>query len=373
MKYRSLHSNINLTIYINIMELDKDLKKIIKYYLRSKNNDSPDNLETLSKIVILLEKVNNKEINFNNDYLINIKKYTFDRINELINDLLNKNNKVIDPKIFDYIQEGNISTITDTDNIYNFNVFDNNGLSPLHRCIKLGDANILKEFLKKGEKIDIVDANGHTLLEYACLQKDPNMIFFLLEHGANMQKHLCFRKNSKYYLQINDIDTAIICRMCLEYENKKKSIDLSFMLKYIDANEKIGINEIKFGDFLLNLQNITSSLSKETQETLINIWNEELDYNLKNKMGCPTNYLELILINMTPFINYPFKITNRNVLTNELILLIKKISLKNNFVLDDNFKKDLINKIWVDYNTIVSRDYIGVIINHIFSKIKINV
>ena len=78
-------------------------------------------------------------------------------------------------------------------------------------------------------------------------------------------------------------------------------------------------------------------------------------------------------MNMIPFIDYPFNVTNRNTLTNELIILVKKISLKNNFILDNDFKKNLINKIWMDYNTIVPSDYIGVIINHIFSKIKINV
>ena len=303
----------------------------------------------------------------------NIKEYTFDKINNIISDLLEKNTKTIDSSIFSHISKGKLATITETENIYNYNIYDEEGLTPLHHCIKLGDAPILKEFLKKGEKIDIVNNNGNTLLEYACLQKDPNMIMFLLNHGANMQKHLIFRKNKKYLLKINDIDTAILCRLCLETENKNKNIDLSFMLKYISPDEKIGIDEIKFNNFLKNLELFVSGLKKESIDSLVNIWKEELDYTLKNKMGCPTNKFEIILMNIVPFIEYPFNVTNRNILTNELIMLVKKISLKNNFILDDEFKKKLINKIWKDYNTIVPSDYIGVIISHIFSKIKINV
>lgn len=359
------------------MELDKDLKKVIKYYLRSKeNNDSDSNLSNLAlleKIVLLISKVEKKNLDFNNDYLKNIKEYTFYKINNIISELLEKNYKTIDNSIFTHIAEGKLSTITETDNIYNYNIYDNEGLTPLHQCVKLGDATILKEFLKKGEKIDIVDKNGHTLLEYACLQKDPNMIMFLINHGANMQKHLVFRKNKKYLLNLNDIDTAILCRLCIETQNKNKNVDLSFMLKYISPDEKIGIDEIKFSEFLKNLELFVSGLKKESIESLINIWKEDLNYSIKNKMGCPNNHLEMILMNIVPFIEYPFNITNRNILTNELIMLVKKISLKNNFILDDEFKKKLINKIWEDYNTIVPSDYIGVIINHIFSKIKINV
>ena len=111
-------------------------------------------------------------------------------------------------------------------------------------------------------------------------------------------------------------------------------------------------------------------LPQESQDSLTQIWKEELSYSLNNNMGCPNNYLELIIMNIIPFINYPFNVTNRNLLTNELIILIKKMCLNNNYILDVDFKKNLINKIWIDYNEKVSSDYIGVIINNIFSKIK---
>lgn len=356
------------------MKLDKNFKKIIKYYLKVKENEQDtNNINILEKIVILLSKVDENNLNFNKEYIENIKNYTFDKINDITENMLKKNNKKIDNTIFDYIMKGKLSNITETEDIYNFDIFDENGLTPLHTCIKIGDATILKEFLKKGENIDLIDSNGHTLLEYACLQKDPNMISFLLNHGANMQKHLLFRKNKKYILKLNDIDIALLCRLCLESKNSVKKINLDFLFTYFNKEEEIGLDNIQFNEFKLQLELFISNLSNEKINTLISIWKEELSYDLKNKMGCPINKLEILLLNIVPFIDYPFNITNRNVLTNELIILIKKISLKNNFILDNNFKKELINKIWIDYNNIVSIDYIGIIINNIFSKIKINV
>ena len=111
-------------------------------------------------------------------------------------------------------------------------------------------------------------------------------------------------------------------------------------------------------------------IGEEASNTVINIWKEELSYNLNNKLGCPNNYLELILLNLVPFINYPFNVTNRNTLTNELIYTIKKICRDNNYILDINFNKNLINCIWEKYKDVIPYDYIGVILSHIFSKIR---
>lgn len=355
------------------MEINKDLKKIIKLYLKSKEDkDESEELSKLEKIVILLDRIKKKgtKITIDIEYFENIKKYVIDRISKIISKLLKKNSKIINNNIFNLIKEGDISTITETDNIYNFDIYDDEGMTPLHKCVKMGDATMLKEFLKKGEKIDLVNKNGHTLLEYACLEKDPNMILFLLNHGADMQKHLFFRKDSKFILNIPDIDTAIIIKLCLLIKEYENNIDLNFLLNYIDKDEKIGINDITFGEFIKNLTFFIGKLPIESQDSLIQIWKEELSYSLNNNMGCPNNYLELIVMNIIPFIKYPFNVTNRNLLTNELIILIKKMCLNNNYILDIDFKKSLINKIWIDYNEKISSDYIGVIINNIFSKIK---
>ena len=119
----------------------------------------------------------------------------------------------------------------------------------------MGDTTILKELLKKGEKIDLVNKNGNTLLEYACLQRDPNLILFLINHGANMKKHL-FLGIKKFKLELNDIDTANILKICLLTEGNKNDINLDFLFTYIKPNQKIGLNGIVFKDFILFLKKV---------------------------------------------------------------------------------------------------------------------
>ena len=59
------------------MKLDKNFKKIIKYYLQVKENEYDDNnINILEKIVILLSKVNKND---NKEYIENIKNYTFNK------------------------------------------------------------------------------------------------------------------------------------------------------------------------------------------------------------------------------------------------------------------------------------------------------
>ena len=95
-------------------------------------------------------------------------------INDSPKILNNKNN------IFKLIAKGKINEIKKLkyNEINLVNNFNHEGLSPLHYAIKMGDMNILKELLKIGGKIDQVNENGYTLLEYACLEKDPNSIIF---------------------------------------------------------------------------------------------------------------------------------------------------------------------------------------------------
>jgi len=356
------------------MEIDSNLKKIIRHYLKARDyeNEQDKFLLHLEKVIVLLEKLNKNNIEKIIDpvYIEQIRKYTYSNITKIITNSLIKNNKAVSSDIFNLVTEGNIHSITDTENIYNYDIFNEEGLTPLHKCINLGDTTILREFFKKGEKIDLVNKSGHTLLEFACLQKDPNLIQFLLNHGANMKKHLFFRNNYKVHLSLNDIDTAIIIKICMLAKNDNKDNSIDFLYKYISPDTKIGIDDIEFKEFNKCLVAILNILGPEMKETVIEIWKEELSYNLNNKLGCPNNYLELLLINLVPFINYPFNVTNRNVLTNELIYTTKKICRDNNYILDTKFNKELINNIWKNYENEVPYDYIGVIISHIFSKIR---
>ena len=101
---------------------------------------------------------------------------------------------------------------------------------------------MLKLLLKKGGCIDTINKNGNTLLEFACLEKDPNFIQEMISHGANMKKHLYFREGvEKYYLKKNGIDLAIIIKIILN--NVKENTDtneLNFIFNYIDREKKLG-------------------------------------------------------------------------------------------------------------------------------------
>jgi|UniRef100_A0A6C0IUE5 ankyrin repeat protein len=353
------------------MELNEDFKSIIRNYLKAKKNSNNKQkfLGYLEKIILLF----NKDIPItesNKEYIESIKKYTYENISYLINKSLSKSNKLANMGVFNLISEGNLECITDTDSTYNYEIYNNEGLTPLHRCINVGDTAILKELFKKGEKIDLVNKDGHTLLEYACLQQDPNVILFLINHGADMKKHLYFRNNIKLHLAINDIDTANIAKICLIDKESSDKIDLNFLFEYITPTTKIGLDDIEFKDFINNISNVVSKFPTDSQNSIITIWKEELSYQLKNQLGCPTNYLEIVLMNMVPFIEYDFNISNRNILTNEIIILIKHLILKNNYIFDIKFSKQLIDKIWEDYKNILSYDYLGLIINHIFSKVR---
>lgn len=358
------------------MNTNETLKKIIKYYFKFKKDKetsteiSNNMLINLEKILININNISKENFEENKLYVNYIKNYVIKNIDYIINISLIKNSILIDNSIFKLVTEGNINAINLLENKYSFNIYDSNGNTPLHNCILLGDNNMLKEFLKKGENIDIVNKKGHTLLEFACLQKDPNIIIFLLNYGANMKKHLFFRKNNNMLLKINDIDLANILKICLKnYQKNIDDVNLDFLLNYIDPNEEIGINDIKFKDFIIFLRSFLSNIPIESQKTIINIWKEELSYQTTNKFGCPDSKLELILFNLVPFIEYPFNISNKNILINELIFIIKKINYENNYLIDKNFFIILINKIWKDYKDIISYDYLGILIFQIFNKI----
>ena len=99
-----------------------------------------------------------------------------------------------------------------------------------HQCVKLGDTTILNIFFKKGLKINNV-CNNYTLFEFACLQKDINVITFLINNGADLQKHLYFRKDTKKMdINVDDIDLLILIKILLfnSIKNKKKNQNLIF-------------------------------------------------------------------------------------------------------------------------------------------------
>jgi hypothetical protein len=138
-----------------------------------------------------------------------------------------------------------------------------------------------------------------------------------VDNGANMKKHIEFRKNNKYINNGDNIDIMLLLKIILDNENVNKSsqIDnLEWIFEFINPDMILDIkyaksnNKITFNNLILQLNILLNNLSQETRETYIDIIKEELKYDLINNLICPNNKLELILYYLIPFINYEFNL-----------------------------------------------------------------
>jgi hypothetical protein len=256
-----------------------------------------------------------------------------------------------------------------------FNVYNEDGLTPLHYAIKFGDTSFIKLAFRLGAYIDQTNKNGYTLLEFACLERDPNIINFLELHGSDMKKHLEFREGKKYFNTGNQIDILLLEKKIIEIKEIKSNKYLDWIFNYINKDEKISIEYanrtiIKFEDLINKLDIILDSLDENTRETYINIIKEELDYNLLIKLGCPESKIEILLYNLVPFINY-----NNLKLSWLLSLEIKFIILKflKNKINMKELKKELIKNIYENYinKKIVEESLMEIIVSQWLNKIKV--
>ena len=341
-----------------------------------------NNINNEENIILALNYAKNI---LNNLHKPNIKKHLKKSLNLLKN--LNQTEEVMvllsqteieynkkKSNIFKLIKTNNINKIKKINNI-DFNEINKNGNTVLHHCIRIGDSEILKLLLKKGGNINSVNGNGHTLLEYACLCKDPNIINTVLLLGADMKKHLFFRKGSdKYYLNKSDIDMAILMKLLIHkfLNNEKKNlVNFSFLLEYFNSNELIGIEKFTISDLLIGLEYLFDG--KKCFDTYKNIVIEELNYYnycAKNNIySCYNSKVDIILLHIVPFINYPFNISSEFLLKKEIFILIKHI-IKNN---KKNYKNLIVNNIFSNYidTNIQKEDYLGIIVFKILKDLKI--
>jgi hypothetical protein len=198
-----------------------------------------------------------------------------------------------------------------------------------------------------------------------------------------MKKHLYFRDGTIKYKNNNDsIDISILLKIILSYNN---SVDDSYekmnnniynkiklIKNSIDLNQKINLNNYTYNDMFNCLSLLLNILPEESSMSYLNIITEELSFVLNNKLGCPTNKLEVILVNLVPFIEYPFIISIDWVISLELKFLIIKL-IKKNKINSLDIKKELINQLWDKYikTNIIQEDYLGCLISQWISKIKV--
>lgn len=354
---------------------NKNKEKSLNYF-----QDSLEILENLKKNHLNKIKKHNKilEESENDCYkYINLTiESTIDQENMKLN-FINNNN------LLNELEKGDLDLIKSAKfRQINFNEYIKDD-TILHLAIKYGDTLFLKYAFKLGARIDTTNKLGNTLLEYACIQNDPNMINFLDLYGANMQKHLYFRSgDDKFVNNNNSIDICILLKIILSYlpnENDDNQINnkiynkIKLLENLLNLNASVNLNNYTYKDLLCGLMHFLNKIPEENAISYLNIIIEELNYVFSNKLGCPCNKLELILTNIVPFIDYPFNLSIDWVIILELkyliINLIKKKKKYNNL----NIKEDLTDLIWNIYikNEIIQEDYLGCLISQWITKIKV--
>ena len=342
---------------------NEKIKKCLKSYLTGKTLLEKDKNKALGYFEQCLKYLNLKE---NKEKYIDLLKETETECNKFIN----KEKKI---NLFGIIETGEIDKLENiSKNQLDFTIYDKEGNTPIHKAIKYGDTTFLKICFKYGAPIDIVNKEGYTPLEYACLQKDPNMISFLLNNGCNMKKHLFFRDGTiKHFNNQLYIDNAIILKIIFTYPKSCDISELEFLFNHFKIDEDIGFDNLIFDDFIKSLQTVINTLPKNSKETYINIIREELLYPLNISLKCPTKKIDILLINLIVFIEFPFNISIDWYLHLELKYFFIKI-LKDKNKIDLNEKKIIVDYIWEKYvkTNLLQDEYLGNIIYQFISKYK---
>jgi len=382
------------------IEDQKKMRKCLKSYLTAKKyyeNDIEKSYEYFKQCIKILNDLKDKDKKLNNEFVNIIEetenecsKYLTLAIESTIEKPSKRKIKVDeeqDNKLFEIIQIGEVDYLKKFEyGECNFDIFDENGLTPLHLAIKFGDTTFLKQSFKLGVGIDKTNKYGHTLLEFACLEKDPNIISFLIYCGADMKKHLEFREGKKYFNNGNQIDILLLEKIVME--NNKSSNNIKYMefifnyinkeefieLEYCDpSNSTISMKKIRFESFVKKLDFMVSNFDEEKRNTFIKIINEELSNDLVFKLGCPVHKIEILLYNMVPFIDFNKKLSLNWLVSLEVKFIILKI-LKNKIKINTNeLKKELREFLYLSYikPEIIPEGLIQIIVLQWVCKIKV--
>jgi hypothetical protein len=357
----------NINILKENTSNDEKIKKCLKSYLTGKKyfetdkNKAFDYFKQTLKYLKLIENPE-KYKDLLNDTESECNKYITLSVEHSIENIPKQ---VTNINLFEIIEKGDIDKLKHLKlNSLNFEIHDEEGNTPLHKAVKYGDTTFLKACFKLGAPIDIVNNLGYTILEYACLEKDPNMINFLINNGANMKKHLFFRDGEKKNTtKQNYIDISIILKIIFNYPQASE-LDIDFLFNYFNEENNIGFDDYTNNDLIRSLQSLLNSLPEEYKENYIKIIREEIIFPLKTSLGCPKNKLELLLYNLVPFINLPFNLSIDWLLNLELKYFFIRI-IKQNQQINLEEKKIIIDFIWDNYikTNLLTEDYLGNLIS----------
>lgn len=374
---------------------NKLLKKYFQTYLDANNLihvNKEQAYEKFKETLTLLDNIKTSHthiLNKHNKLIEETETNCYDYINKTIESTIEteyiESNIISNNNLLKSLTQGDLSILKSAKyNQINFSeIIDNNTI--LHYAIKFGDTTFLKYCFKLGARIDITNNEGYNLLEFACLQEDPNMIETIILHGADMKKNLYFRDgNIKYFNKNDSIDVCILLKILLKFitsSNKNINSDIYNRLKKIRLkiknNDSIGINNYTYDDLFLCLVFLLNTIPYDSANTYLDIIDEELEFDINNKLGCPKKILEIIVIHLVPFIDYPFNVSIDWVVSLELKYLLFKIirKQKKNIIYKktSEIKKEITNDIWFRYikTQLLPEDYIGCLISQWISKIKV--
>ena len=385
-----------------MMENKNKINKCLKSYLIGKkyfNVDEDKSFEYFKQCIYLLNDIKENKIELNNE-IINIidetetecSKYLTQAIETTIEKPLHKciNNQSQEHNdiMFNLIETGNLEQLKK----YRYGEIDftnrnSDGVTALHLAIKYGDTNFLKQSFKLGGLIDQTNNYGHTLLEFACLEKDPNIINFLMKYGADMKKHLLFREGKKYFNNGNQIDILLLEKIILTnaflFENKIKHLE--FVFNYINYDDILSIEladdtnstqsggKIYVKNLIEKLDTLIDQFDIDSRTTYINILKEELAYDLSFKICCPKSKVEILLYNLVPFINYGETLKLNWLISLEVKFMILKILKKKVKINTKELKIELTESLYNSYlkSEIIPEGLLQIIVLQWISKIKV--
>ena len=344
--------------------MDANVKKCLKSYLTGKKYFDTDKnkafeyfKQSLKYLSIIEDKEKYKDILKETETECN-KMITL-TVEQSIEKMVHQPTQI---NLFNLIEIGNVDELKKIKLQHlNFHIYDEIGNTPLHKAVKFGDTTFIKCCLKLGCPIDIVNKQCFSLLEYACLEKDPNMINFLLKNGADMKKHLFFRDGEKKNLQRqNYMDITIIIKLILLHQPIDEIIDIKFLFNYFKETELIGFNEITYNEFFKHLQSLLNKLSLELKESYLTLIRDELVFPLKSSLECPNNKFELLLVYLVPFINYNFNLTIDWCIHIELKYFFIKL-LKESKKINEKEKNIVLTYVWDNYvkTNLIEDEYLG--------------
>ena len=357
-------------------KVNNNIKKCLKSYLTGKkyfDTDKNKAFEYFKQSLKYLSIIENKE------KYKDILKDTETECNKMITLTVEQSIEKSVPQVtqlnlFNLIEIGNIDELKKVKSHHlNFHIYDEIGNTPLHKAVKFGDTTFIKCCLKLGCPIDIVNKEGFSLLEYACLERDPNMINFLLKNGADMKKHLFFRDGEKKHIQRQDyMDIAIIIKLILLHQPVDDIKDIVFLFNYFKETELIGFNEIIYNEFFKHLESLLNKLNLESKESYLTLIRDELVFPLKSSLECPNNKLELLLVYLVPFINYNFNLSIDWCIHIELKYFFIRL-LKESQKINEKEKNIVLTYVWNNYvkTNLIEDDYLGNLILQWVSKIKV--